>query len=524
MLRFKLINDNNTIKLVSFDLNSERNDLFKFFKRKSKKAAFNVLVDRGVWDGFDHFINKEGEISVSLWKEVYNFANSHGYDCEIEGIDALLSLGLDRDKYLKYVNRLLEGVVDEHNLPIVPREYQVEGAFRAIKYKFCTQELATSSGKTLIFYIYNSFLRDAKKVDSSRKSLIIVPNVSLVNQTAEKFRLYAVGKTQWNICEIGGDDRFNQAQFDSSELVISTYQSLHNLPKEIFKAFTVVCVDETHKSRGNSIKEILLACSNWKYRLGLSGTVKIEEKFSDFFRVQENVGPLVMILSAKHLIDKGFSPNINIQILNLKYDRSDPYLKAYWEVKNTSKDTYASAKDYGRDMLSIERNFIFDSEPRLEFINSLVKKFEKNTLILFSDIKNKYGKKIQQKLLEWNKDTFYIDGSIDSTDRDDFKQTMESKGNVVIVASYGTFSTGIDLKNVHNIVFAESTKAEITIRQSIGRGMRKLAEKNHVTVWDLVDQLDGYMVKHAEKREEIYRDQEFKISKKEVILSQESSV
>ena len=102
MLRFKLINDNNTIKLVSFDLNSERNDLFKFFKRKSKKAAFNVLVDRGVWDGFDHFINKEGEISVSLWKEVYNFSNSHGYDCEIEGIDALLSLGLDRDKYLKY--------------------------------------------------------------------------------------------------------------------------------------------------------------------------------------------------------------------------------------------------------------------------------------------------------------------------------------------------------------------------------------------------------------------------------------
>ena len=88
----------------------------------------------------------------------------------------------------------------------------------------------------------------------------------------------------------------------------------------------------------------------------------------------------------------------------------------------------------------------------------------------------------------------------------------------------GTFSTGIDLKNVHNIVFAESTKAEITIRQSIGRGMRKLAEKNHVTVWDLVDQLDGYMVKHAEKREEIYRDQEFKITKEEVILSQESSV
>jgi type I site-specific restriction endonuclease len=100
---------------------------------------------------------------------------------------------------------------------------------------------------------------------------------------------------------------------------------------------------------------------------------------------------------------------------------------------------------------------------------------------------------------------------------------MESQEGVVIVASFGTFSTGIDLKNVHHIVFAESTKAEITIRQSIGRGMRKLAEKNKVVIWDLVDQLDGYMVKHGAKREEIYRDQQFEISRKEIDLSKKVS-
>ena len=83
----------------------------------------------------------------------------------------------------------------------------------------------------------------------------------------------------------------------------------------------------------------------------------------------------------------------------------------------------------------------------------------------------------------------------------------------------GTFATGIDLKNVHHIVFAESTKAEVTLRQSIGRGMRKLAQKTQVIIWDLVDQLDGYMVKHAEKREEIYRDQEFEVVKNEVDLT-----
>lgn len=520
MLKFALSEDKRSIKLIDFDLNSERIDLFKYFKRKSKKAAFNVLVDRGIWDGFDSFITKEGVVSVSLWKEIYNFANRHGYDCEIDGIDALLNLSLDREKYLKYVDRLLEGTVDEFGKPIVPRDYQVEGAFRAIKYKFCTQELATSAGKTLIFYIFNSFLRDAKKIDSNNKALLIVPNISLVGQTADKFSLYSVNKTQWHLCTIGGDDRFNQKDFESAELVISTYQSLQNLDKELFKKFAVVCVDETHKSRGNVIKEILKNCVNWKYRLGLSGTVKIDEKFSDFFRVQENVGPLVMILSAKHLIDQGYSPNILIKVINLKYNKQDPYLQKYWALKKDGIGMYNNAKDYGKDMLAIERGFIFESEERLSFISDLVKKFGKNTLILFSDVKNGYGKKIQQRLLEWNPNTFYIDGEVESSDRDSYKEAMESQESVMIVASFGTFSTGIDLKNVHHIVFAESTKAEVTIRQSIGRGMRKLAEKNKVIIWDLVDQLDGYMVRHAAKREEVYRDQEFEIVKNEIDLTQ----
>lgn len=519
MIKFKLTEDLRFISLVDFELNSERNDLFNFFKRKSKKGEFNALVDRGIWDGKDKFITKEGRIAVGLWKEVYNFANRFGYDCEIEGINSILNLNLPQDRYLEYVNQLLDGVVDEHGNPIKPRDYQIEGAYRAIKYKFCTQELATSAGKTLIFYIFNSFLRSGKKLDSSNKSLIIVPNVSLVGQTAEKFELYSVGKQPWKVCTIGGDDKFNQKTFDESEIVISTYQSLQNWEPKMFQAFGTVCVDEVHKSRGNVIRNILLSCVNWKYRLGLSGTVKIDEQYSDFFRVQENVGPLVMVLSAKHLIDNGYSPNIKIKVVGLKYDRSSPYLQQYWELKKDGLKMYNSPKDYGRDMLNIERGFIFESVERLVFINNLVKKLGKNTLILFSDIKNGYGKKIHQRLLEWNANTFYIDGEVESSDRDRFKEIMETNNDAIIVASFGTFSTGIDLKNVHHIVFAESTKAEVTIRQSIGRGMRKLAEKNQVIVWDLVDRLDGYMEKHAKAREEIYQEQEFEVVKSEVDLT-----
>jgi superfamily II DNA or RNA helicase len=170
-------------------------------------------------------------------------------------------------------------------------------------------------------------------------------------------------------------------------------------------------------------------------------------------------------------------------------------------------------------MLNIEKGIIFESKDRLDFISDLVKKFEKNSLILFSDVKNGYGKLIQSKILEWNRDTFYIDGEVDSEDRDKFKEVLESKDGVVIVASYGTFATGIDSKNLHHIILAESTKAEVTLRQAIGRGMRKLAEKTKVIVWDLVDQLDGYSVKHSKVRKEIYDDQKFEVSRKKIDLT-----
>jgi superfamily II DNA or RNA helicase len=190
-------------------------------------------------------------------------------------------------------------------------------------------------------------------------------------------------------------------------------------------------VDETHKSRSSVIQEILISCTNWKYKLGLSGTVKMEEEFSDFFKMQENVGPLVMLLSAKHLIDNGYSPNIKIKIVKLKYNNSDPYLQKYWELKKSGKEMYNNAKDYGRDMLAIERGFIFESKERLSFISEMVKKFGKNTLILFSDVKNGYGKNIQNKLLEWNPNTFYIDGEVESVDRDQFKNIMELSNNLI---------------------------------------------------------------------------------------------
>ncbi len=561
MLSFKVTEDRHYIKLTDFTLNSERTHLFNFFKKKSKKASFNVLVDRGVWDGFDHFISKDGKIAIGLWKEIYSFAEQYGYDCSIEGLDSFLNLGLNREKYDLFVNKLLDGVVDEKGNLILPRDYQLEGAYRALKYRFCTQELATSAGKTLIFYIYNSILKAKGVINNTEKALIIVPNISLVNQTAEKFEMYSNGVVSWKVASIGGEDKFDLSKFEESDILITTYQSLINLHPEslekrlstlnkkfnkakkeeresienqiinvrkkilwakeynIFKKFSVINIDETHKSPSNSIQEILESCTNWKYRLGLSGTVKLDEKYSDFYRVQEKVGPLVMVLSANHLIENNYSPNIEIQSLQLQYNEEDPKIQKYWTLKSGAKDMYNDPKDFGRAMLEIEKNIIFESQERLNFINSIAKKVNKNTLILFSDVKNGYGKILHQKLLEWNPNTFYIDGEVDSSERDCYKKIMESQDGVIIVATYGTFATGIDLKRLYHIIFAESVKAEIIIRQAIGRGMRQFADKNLVIIWDLVDLLNGYTEKHSKVRDEIYLNQKFKITKRTILLS-----
>ena len=224
-----------------------------------------------------------------------------------------------------------------------------------------------------------------------------------------------------------------------------------------------------------------------------------------------------MTLGAKFLIDNDYSPDVKIKQIYFDYDRNLPLVKKYLDIqenkekKEKMKKQFRDPKQFGQYMLEIEKDIIFASESRLEFISKFVKKLEKNTLILFSDVKNEYGLNISRQISEWNANTFYIDGEIANEDRERFKEVMESEDSVVIVASYGTFATGIDLKRLFHIIFAESTKAEITIRQAIGRGMRNLKGKEEVIIWDLIDDLSGYSLRHSKERMKIYLKQEFKI-------------
>jgi len=560
VITLEVTKDRQNLKLVEASLNSEKSSIYGYFKKKSKDADFNVLVDRGLWDGMDHFMTKDGKLPIGLWKEVYNYSKKTGTDVRISGIDDLLDLEFDFDSFKSFVDDLFKGVLTDKGDPLYPRDYQVEGAYKALKYRFSCEELATSAGKTAIFYTFNSYLKHAGIINKDNKCLLIVPNVSLVNQTESAFKQYSNGMVEWNIHKIGGKgNEFDLDKFAECDMLITTYQSLINMiPKcldkrletaikkkrkkgeddkraaeitrikkkileaklhDISSKFGTVCVDEAHKSRGDSITDILESCKNWRYKLGLSGTLKLNEEYSDFFKMQSNIGPLVMVLNAKFLIDNDYSPNIKIKQVFLSYPEDQPAVSEYLKVQRDSelrakvKSQFRDPKDFGRNMLEVEKGIIFDSHKRLAFLNKLIQKFDRNTLILFSDIKNEYGLNLSKSLLEWNPNTFYIDGGVETVDREKYKEAMEKEEGVIIVASYGTFATGIDLKNVHHILFAESTKAEITIRQAIGRGMRYLKGKSEVIIWDIVDDLSGYSVRHSEARLKIYKEQKFEILK-----------
>lgn len=503
-------------------------------KRRQEGYMFSPMYKRKAWDGYDHFIIehvdkesgiKQHKIGIGMIKNAIEVLELNQIQYNIEGIDKLIDSEIEPTKLNNFIEILLEGVFLPDGSQLRPRDYQFESIYRALKYKFCTQELATSAGKTIIFYAYAAYLKYKKRIDSSKKMLIIVPKVSLLNQTYEAFdQEYNTGLINLKLMRVGDKFKFKQKEFDECEILISTYQSLKNLPTEIYKHFNILGIDEAHSSKGKTISDIIKASVNATYKFGLSGTLELDKKFSTLFKIQEPIGAMRLIVSSAFLQKEGYSPNIHIKVLKLLHS-TNQFITDYSTLRNNYSDTglppgYADSKEFGKAMFESEKQYLYSSDRRLDIINNLVKKLKGNTLILFNNIKDQYGLKIQATLSEHNNSVYYIDGSIKIKEREEFTKSLEASEGVIIVASYGTFATGLNLKRLHNIIFAESSKSEITIRQSIGRGMRLYANKNIVNIFDLVDIFPGmdnnYMLLHSNERIKIYKEQDFKYTITEV--------
>jgi superfamily II DNA or RNA helicase len=461
--------------------------------KKIEGWRFHPLVKKKLWDGNISFI-KKNKIPSGLWKEVIDICKEYDLEFTLNGITNIFDTEINVDSFNEWVEDFFK------NSDIKPRDYQIDAAFKILKYRRCLAELATSAGKTLISFLVIAYLME---VLGKKKILMIVPNVSLVVQASGDFEEYNKQRVSLKIQQIYAGVKLRQ----SSNIVIGTYQSLVKNDEEYFKQFDAVFIDETHKAKATSIQTIMDKCWHCDYRFGLSGTIP-KRGTVDRLSLMSALGPLVTQVKANYLQEEGHIAQCKVIQFHMDY--------ATIEQKNAFADLSKNSYDRQR-LFSLEQNFINQDEKRLNFICQIIKKSTNNSLVLFHKID--YGEKLYQKLKEvTDKKIYYVDGGVSPELREEFKSRMEKNNDVIIVASYGTFSTGISIKNIHNVYFTESFKSEVIIRQSIGRGLRKHHAKEVVKIYDFIDDLrfkdesidwTNYTFRHGIERRRIYKEENF---------------
>jgi superfamily II DNA or RNA helicase len=290
--------------------------------------------------------------------------------------------------------------------------------------------------------------------------------------------------------------------------MIGTYQSLVKQDDDFFDGVEAIFVDESHQSHSKSIKEVISKCKDSRYRFGLSGTLT-NRNTAEHLTIQQYLGPLTMEISPKFLFDNKYATPVAIKIV--KMDWLDQNLKEKLYELRTNKGEME-----GNEIFGVERKLVVSSDKRLKYIVDFIAKTSKNSLVLFQSVGEGYGKRIYESLreIQADKEVYYVDGDTDPERRDYYKTKLEEGTNKVLVASFGTLSTGVSVKNIHNIFLTESYKSEVLIKQSLGRGMRLYEGKEKVNIIDFVDDFStvgykNYLMKHSEARIAIYKNENF---------------
>jgi superfamily II DNA or RNA helicase len=466
------------------------------------------------WDGEVKFIDRYNRVPLGLWQEVKKLADKYHFHLEIEGADIFTNKDYDRDDFDHWANEYFREAQKDN---FYPRDYQLEATRRILKYRFCTEEISTSGGKTLIAFMFFKYLFDKGLI---KNMLYVVPNINLVTQTEEKYYEYEdrCGKRpSWKSdCVFGG----RKSEGPLANIVFGTFQSLSKKSVDYFSQFDAVCIDETHHAKANSIKTILVKCHNADYKFGLTGTLP-KEGSCDSFTIQSYLGPKVYELHSADLISAGNATPVHV--IGIELDYLDSKLKkSLYDLRKVPGEEKDGAK-----LLVLEKDTARDNRKRFNYICNTIAKSTKNSLVLFGDIKNSYGRSIYDWLREnTEKRAYYIDGGTKVDNREYYKHKMEEEEDVILVASVGTFSEGIDILNVHNIYIVESNKSEYIVRQILGRGMRLMPGKEKIQVIDFSDnyeygsgyQRKNYLMRHADERERIYKEKKFPFKRFKVKL------
>ena len=453
------------------DLAYELSDYFTF---NVPGARFSPAFRNRVWDGKIRLFSKATHyLYLGLLPYVQRFAKERGYE---------LTLDLSEFSDINFNLKEAEEFISSLNLTLKPRDYQLDAFVHAIKKKRALLLSPTASGKSLIIYLVSKYYES-----DPEKILIIVPTTSLVHQMSSDFVSYGCNENQIHKI-FSGQDKVTDCNY-----VITTWQSIYKMPKPWFTQFHCVIGDEAHLFKAKSLTSIMTKLIECPYKYGFTGTLDGTQTHK--LVLEGLFGKVEKITTTAELIEQKHLSNFKIKAIALNYND---------EIKKQLKGIdYQSEVDY-----------INTYEPRNKFISNLISTLEGNTLLLFKIIE--HGKKLFDLINKTidNRKVYYVDGSVDGMLREDIREDIEKQKDGIIVASLGTFSTGVNIRNLHNIVFASPSKSRIKTLQSIGRGLRLGKNKTVATLYDLVDDISwkskkNYTLLHFIERVKMYDDEKF---------------
>lgn len=457
-------------------------EMSEYFTFEVEGAKYMPIVKKRIWDGKIRLLDRNtGQINAGLYWSIKRFAMDRGYGIKIEEGP----YGFPYDK-VKINHMQTMQWFDTLELPFKPRDYQYDAITHGIENKRSILISPTGSGKSFIIYLMLRWYLENR----DKKALIVVPTTSLVEQLYADFNDYGYD-AESNCHKIySGKDKGTDKR-----VIITTWQSVYKLHPSWFAEFGAIFGDEVHGFKAKSLSSIMNKAKNAEFRWGTTGTL-------DGTQVNELVleglfGPKKQVTTTHELQQKNTLAQLDIDIILLEYEEQYRRL--------TEGRTYHD-----------EIDFIVTYEKRNKFISNLATSQEGNTLVLFNLV-DRHGKVLRDLIearLKENQRLYYVSGETKTNDREAVRAIVEKQSNSIILASLGTFSTGINIRNIHNIIFASPSKSQIRVLQSIGRGLRKSDDGSTTKLYDIADDLHwkskkNFTLLHSGERIKIYAKEKF---------------
>ncbi len=443
-----------------------------YFSVRVPNAFFTPRFKKTGWNGKISFL-KKNILPYGFFFELLKYLKLNNYSYTV---DFTYRNKLNEEEINNFISSL--------DLPFDLYEYQIDNFKKILEYSKISIELPTGAGKTLIIYLLTQYFLN-------QKILIIVPRIDLLEQMFSDFKKYGFkNQEDYVFCKYTGED------FDENKnIYISTWQSVYKLSEDFFKQFDILIIDEAHNIHGKELQKISKMASNAKYKIGFSGTFGVNKSY-EWFNELAGIGPIYRSVDYKKLQELKQIPLFKIKVVLLKYSQ-----------KTISEFYQTVGKNFHR-----EQDFINTLPERNTFLVNIAKTFSKNTVFLFT-FKEKHGKILYKLMQESNstKKLFYIDGDVASEERIKTKELIENNNNVIGLASFGVFSEGVSVRNIHNIILASNYKSRIKILQAIGRSLRTHESKQIAIIYDIVDDFQSdiyknYSLKHFSQRMKIYKE------------------